>query len=281
MKIISDIGSTKSEWAWIKEDGSVKRMSEIGFNPNYQSSDEIARVVQNILQQTDYTSSTEIYIYGAGIDSPKSIENLLKALAKLSISESKIHINSDLLAAAQAAYGRESGLIAILGTGSNISYYDGEKLTPTNSLGYVLADEGGGVDLGKSLLKAFIYNQLSTTITQELKRDFQLSKESIIHSIYFKKYPQKYLASFAPFIAKHKENEKIQELIFTCFDTFFKGPASVFKDLSQQVKLIGSIGVHFQEHLQASAFHNGFEITDCIQKPMDNLVKFHNEDKGK
>ncbi len=275
MKIISDIGSTKSEWAWIKPDGSVQRISEIGFNPNYQSAEEIATVFQKVLDQTAYSSTTQLYIYGAGIDSPKSIENLKKALASLSIKKDKIHIHSDLLAAAQAAYGDNTGLIAILGTGSNISYYDGEKLATTNSLGYVLADEGGGVDLGKELLRAFIYGQLPTEIENELKTEFQLSKENIIHSLYFKKYPQKYLASFAPFIAKYKEEDKIQRLIFHCFDRFFKGPAAVFKSESNQIKLIGSIGLHFQEYLQASALHNGFEIVECIQKPMERLIDFH------
>ncbi len=275
MKIISDIGSTKSEWAWIREDKTVQFISENGFNPNYQTSEEIAVIIGKVLVQTKYDSNTEIYIYGAGIDSPKSIENLNKALANFNISGDKIHIHSDLLAAAQAAYGTTSGLIGILGTGSNISYYDGEKLAPTNSLGYILTDEGAGVDLGKALLRAFIYGQLNPEIMEELKQDFQLNKENIIHSLYFKEYPQKYLASFAPVLAKHKQDERIQELLLTCFDRFFTGPASVFKDQSRQVKLIGSIGVYFNELLQASALKNGFEIVECLQKPMHRLVKFH------
>ncbi len=275
MKIISDIGSTKSEWAWIKKDGSVKRISENGFNPNYQSEKKIFQIVGNILSHTDYSSSTEIYIYGAGIDSPKSLEKLHKALAKLKIQRKNIHIHSDLLAAAQAAYGHKAGLIAILGTGSNISYYDGEKLAPTNSLGYVLADEGGGVDLGKYLLRAFIYGQLNPEITEELKRDFNLNKESIIHSLYFKDYPQKYLASFAPILAKHQADEKVQALLLHCFDRFFQGPASMFKEQSRTVKLIGSIGEFFSIFLQASALKNGFEIVESIQKPMERLIEFH------
>ena len=56
-----------------------------------------------------------------------------------------IHIYSDMLGACIATKGTQKGLVSILGTGSNICYYNGNKIVQkSRSLGYLLGDEGGG-----------------------------------------------------------------------------------------------------------------------------------------
>lgn len=277
MKLIADIGSTKSSWAWIKSDGSVKRFEAIGFNPNYQSSEEIKEVIATVLDQIDLNSSYAIYLYGAGIDSPKSMDTIARALAILKIDHGKTHIHSDLLAAAQAAYRKRSGLIGILGTGSNISYYNGESISPTLSLGYMVTDEGGGVHLGKEFIKAYLYGKLNAEIMQEVSKEHTLTKEHIIHQLYFEEYPQKYLASFAPLLLKYREEKAIRKILNTCFDSFFDGPASVYKAQSSEIKLIGSIALNFQDIIRERAELYGFEISEIIQNPLEGLIDYHLE----
>jgi len=54
-------------------------------------------------------------------------------------------------------YGQESDLIAILGTGSSVAYFENGKLScRVPSLGLLLGDEGGDVWLGKTLLNHYL-----------------------------------------------------------------------------------------------------------------------------
>jgi N-acetylglucosamine kinase-like BadF-type ATPase len=64
----------------------------------------------------------------------------------------KAEAYSDLLAAARCLCGTGEGIAAILGTGANTCFYDGEKIVDNvPACGYILGDEGGGAVLGKKI----------------------------------------------------------------------------------------------------------------------------------
>jgi glucosamine kinase len=57
-----------------------------------------------------------------------------------------------------------------MGTGSNISFFDGEEIFDgQHGLGFVLGDEGSGTWFGKTLITDFLYGNMPPDITRSLK----------------------------------------------------------------------------------------------------------------
>ena len=116
MKIIAECGATKTDWCAIFSDGSVKTMRSEGVNfavMSGQSADQITRKAVLALNDRGEPVS-EMYIYAAGLVNERKGGNVEYA--------------SDLLGAARAVCGHEPGIAAILGTGSNSCFFDGEKI---------------------------------------------------------------------------------------------------------------------------------------------------------
>ena len=107
----------------------------------------------------------EIYFFGAGCSSPDRHEIVSNALSQL-FPKSYISVDSDLLGSAYATCGHEKGLCCVLGTGSNISFFDGEDIhAGQHGLGYVLGDEGSGTWFGKALVTDFLYGRMPARIS--------------------------------------------------------------------------------------------------------------------
>ena len=75
---------------------------------------------------------------------------------------SKIKVKDDLHGAAIATCHDQTGIVGILGSGSNCAYFNGIKAEKSNyGLGYILADEGSANYFGKVLLKNFLEDKSS------------------------------------------------------------------------------------------------------------------------
>ena len=150
MILIADSGSTKTDWRLIDEKKQIHQFSTQGINPYFQSTDEIAEAVlkARLLPQM-HTALKEIsiktiFFYGAGCGADSKKEIVYKALLKR-FPEAEIIVETDMLGAARSLCGRNAGIAAILGTGANTCFYDGEKIVENRaSLGYALGDEGSG-----------------------------------------------------------------------------------------------------------------------------------------
>ena len=153
--LIIESGGTKSSWNLV---GQKEYMFD-GINPNIHSEEHIHNILIKAKEKLQDKNIESIEFYGAGCSTTETcfkIETLLK-----NYFDCKISVNHDLLAACRAGLQNESGLVGILGTGSNACYYDGSTILDEKiSLGYILGDEGGGADLGKRLVKLYVENLL-------------------------------------------------------------------------------------------------------------------------
>jgi N-acetylglucosamine kinase-like BadF-type ATPase len=188
-----------------------------------------------------------------------------------------MHIAEDMLAAAYASAGLESGLVCILGTGSNSCYFNGKSTEmKTPSLGYIVMDEASGNYFGKKLLRDFYYDNMPKRISQKFKEQFTLDIDTVKFNLYRQPNPNMYLASFAKFMFEFKEEKYIKKMIEKGFITFFKYRVLPFKKpLDTPVYFIGSIAYYFRDVLEKVAQKHHIQITDIIQRPIDNLVAFH------
>ena len=127
-----------------------------------------------------------------------------------------------MLGAARSLCGRNAGIAAILGTGANTCFYDGEKIVENRaSLGYALGDEGSGAHIGKTFIQAYLNKEMPEHISNRFFERFKLSKDDILDAVYKQPLPNKFLASFSQFIYQNLKEQYIIDLVANCFNHFF------------------------------------------------------------
>ena len=130
---------------------------------------KITQEIKLVFSEFDIANKiSAIYFYGAGC-TPEKKEIVKCCLLEVVGDNILIEVNSDLLGAARALFGKENGIACILGTGSNSCYYNGETIDKNISpLGFILGDEGSGAVIGRLFVGSILKNQLG----EELKIKF-------------------------------------------------------------------------------------------------------------
>ncbi len=280
MILIADCGSTKTDWALCDNDTVVTRIKTQGFNPTQQNAEEIFAALSTELEgQIDTDAPQAIYFYGAGCAYESAIKRMRTALSGI-FATKEIYIYSDLLAAARALCGHNEGIACILGTGSNSCLFDGEKITDnTPSLGYILGDEGSGAHLGRQLVSDCIKKQLPAPICEKFLKQYNLTVPGILERVYHEPLPNRFLASFAPFLHENRKNAEIHNLLVHCFTQFFQRNTMVYRRSWLPIHIIGSIGVSFAQEIKETAESLGLSIGNIVNSPMEGLIEYHKNQK--
>ena len=278
MILIADGGSTKADWIAInKNKTEAFRVRTLGLNPEVVSSEELNNRIINMFQLINIKDEvTEIYFYGAGCGTPKAIYILQNVLEPI-FRNASVHIAEDMLAAVYAASKKEPAIVCILGTGSNSCYFDGEIMhMNTPSLGYVIMDEASGNYFGKQLLREYFYDRMPKDMRSKFENEFNMDADYIKEQLYRTQNPNMYLANFAKFMFEFREEKYIKRIIKKGFQEFFKYRVISFeKDGSTSIYFIGSIAFYFRDILEKVAQKYNLQITDVIQRPIDNLLAYH------
>lgn len=278
--LIADSGSTKTDWRWIDDNNKPHQYSTIGFNPFFQDTAAISAELRNNLvshlNSDILNSKFNIFFYGAGCSSAERCGIIGKAL-KAHFPAATIEVEHDLLGAARALCGHSEGIAAILGTGSNSCYYDGETIIEhIASLGFILGDEGSGAHIGKSFIQAYLNKELPTGLASKFFNEFGLQRDDILEAIYKKPMPSRYLASFAQFIHKNIQEPYLINLVGNCFEQFFeKHICKYSKHKETKMNAVGSVGFYFRDILSKIASNKGIELGKIIETPISELVRYH------
>lgn len=276
--IIADSGSTKTDWILLEGTKIVKHVKTIGFNPYFQTKDQINLEILNHLKPhiQDYLHQvTEIHYYGTGCS---TIENcrLIEECLMITLDISQINVSHDLLAAARALCKREWGIASILGTGSNSCLYDGKHiLENVPSTGYLWSDYGGGSQIGKNFIREYFEGSLPSELATAFE-NAGYNREEILNNVYKKGLPGKYLASVSLFVSKHSEHPFVNKVLVECFDSFFIQQISKYSHSKKyKVHTVGSIGFYYKELIAKVAEKHGYEIGNAIQSPIEGLIEYH------
>jgi glucosamine kinase len=170
MILVADSGSSKTDWLLSVPGQQTKAFKSAGLNPYFLTEKEITKILQDQVPDMIAFASdiTEIYFFGAGCSSPDRHEIVSNAY-QLFFLNAYISVDSDLLASAYATCGHEKGFCCVLGTGSNISFFDGEDIHDgQHGLGYVLGDEGSGTWFGKALITDYLYGNMPDDIQRKV-----------------------------------------------------------------------------------------------------------------
>lgn len=276
--LIADSGSTKTDWVLLDKNNVISQFQTIGFNPYFQSSNDICSEIQHnflphIATQLDKIES--IAYYGAGCSTPDKIQVVKQGLY-LAFGNINTEVNHDLLAAARALCGKEKGIACILGTGSNSCLYDGKDVIENvPSVGYFFGDHGSGAAIGKSFIQQYFDEKLPAHLHAAFEKA-GYHREVILENMYKKPMPSKYLANVSSFLSEFNNDTFVQQLIKQCFIDFFDSQVSKYtnaKDLP--VNSVGSIGYYYKDLLILTAKEKGFIIGNIIKSPIEGLIKFH------
>lgn len=277
MILIADSGSTKTDWVLLdtnKEE--LFRVRTAGLNPSVFSKKKLIDFIIANKQLIDIKNEiTKIYFYGAGCGTKEPVKILQNVLQNIFIN-ADIIIYEDILAAVYASSKNKPAIVCILGTGSNSCFFNGkdiEKTTP--SLGYTIMDEASGNYFGKKLLRDYFYNKMPSSISKEFEEQFNLDIDIIKKNLYRLPKPNMYLATFAKFMFNHKNSKYINKIIKKGFQSFFKYHILPYKKENTPIYFIGSIAFYFKGVLDTVAKDYNLNITNVIQRPMDNLVEYH------
>ncbi|MGW8121491.1 N-acetylglucosamine kinase [Roseivirga echinicomitans] len=273
--LIADSGFTKTDWRLIGADGKIEQARTMGINPYYQSEEEILSVIQDLYSQLP-DRIDEIYFYGTGCSSDANRDKVARILNRYYI-DAKIDVNHDLLAAARSLCGEEKGIACIIGTGTNSCLYDGSKIiSNVPSLGWAIADEGGGTYLGKTLVTDYYRKDMPEHLRAIFKNQFGLNKDAFLTAIYQEPMPGRFLASFAKFINEHISDPYMYKLVYDAFTTFITKNVVKYEGYKEvPVHFTGSVAYYFNGILRKVAVDQGIYIKHITEHPIAGLTLFH------
>lgn len=278
--IIIDAGATKTEFAVMQSKELVHQFFATGINANYSSDEQIDKVFAHFVQSLpkEYSQLAQITYYGAGCAGEQNAMRIAAVIAKYFISAS-FKIYSDLMEACHALCGKQPGLVAILGTGSSSCLYDGEKIVKrAPSLGYLIGDEGSGTHLGKKLVSAYMMEKLPMYLLDEIEKTFDINPPKVIQRIYRKASPNKFFASFSPFVQKYVDDPVIKNLCKEAFAEFFDNQIGYYDKMTyQSVSLMGSVAFHFKDVIEEVASEKNINLGTIIGSPMPQLIEYHTQ----
>ncbi|MBD3750290.1 MAG: N-acetylglucosamine kinase [Sphingobacteriales bacterium] len=282
MLLVADGGSSKTDWILQLPDKSLKSFHTGGFNPFFLSEKEMIRSLNQNKSFSPFADEVkEIYFYGAGCSSPDRREIVSNAL-NIKFKNAFISVENDLLGSALATCKNKPGFSCILGTESNISFFNGTDLIPSkHGLGYILGEEGSGTYFGKILLTDFLYQKAPKEIMDDFNEKYQINKEIIIKNMYQKAMPNYYLASFAQFMSSHKSHPYIQNLLFKGFEDFINTHILSYANFKDYYcHFVGSIAFHFSDILEEACQKHQISIGKILEKPIEELFQWIKKREG-
>ena len=257
---VAESGSTKTTWVCI-DDPDQMPLRTSGLNPNYRSVADLAATLTEELPEDMRAQLGTLSFYGAGCAGDGPRRTMKAVLGAVFENATQLTVEHDLLGAALGLCGGKPGLVGILGTGSHACYFDGERIAAEAvSLGYMIGDEGSGADMGKRLVQDFFYQQMPVEVADAFSAYLALTREELIERIYRQPWPNRFLASLAPFLTRYMEHDYGNRLISNAFGHYVRLHIKPMAGQGGVVHFTGSIAYYFKPVLRAVLQQAGLEI---------------------
>jgi N-acetylglucosamine kinase-like BadF-type ATPase len=276
IKLIADSGSTKTEWCLLKNNKKTLFTTQ-GMSPYFVNATEVEQIMkEEVFPFLKRNNVDEIFFYGTGCKNPTNKKMFKKVFTKI-FPGTHIVINNDLSGAAKALCGDEKGIACILGTGSNSCYYNGKRIVKNSpGLGFILGDEGSGAYLGKKVIQHYLYNIFDEDLRARFDAKFVTTDTDIIESVYKKPLPNRYLASFATFLAENRGHYMIENIIEDGINDFFYTHIISYKESPKlPIHFTGGVAFGFQEVVKQLCLNYDLQPGTFLRSPMEGLVKYH------
>jgi len=279
MILLVDSGSTKADWTAVDNNGgTLFATATLGLNPSVLSGDEIIeRISTNESISTNKKNIEKVFFYGAGCGTEK-MKMYLKGLLQNYFQNTEIQVYEDTYAAVFGTTPKgEKAIVCILGTGSNCSYFDGEKLhQKITSLGYIVMDDCSGNRFGRHIIRGYYFNEMPIYLREKLEQQYNLDADFIKNKLYKEPNPNAFLASFAKFLIEHKNTSFCKKYINEEIQLFIEHNILQFENAKEvPIHFIGSIAYYLKEELTEALHSHGLQIGNVYVKPMEGLINYH------
>jgi N-acetylglucosamine kinase-like BadF-type ATPase len=282
MILIVDSGSTKCDWIAVDNNGKqlFEKIRTKGLNPAILKEKKLKKIIKSSEELMRIKSEvTHLFFYGAGCGTEKP-KTMLTHVLQFIFLNAHVEVEEDTMAAVRATLNHddEAAVVCIMGTGSNCSYYNGNKLIQrVKSLGYSLMDEASGNYYGKELIRDFYFNHMPEDIKVAFASKYNMDADFIKYNLYKQPNPNAYLAAFAEFMFLNKDSAYIKELIKKGIRLFVVNMILQYKEEIKTVPVhfAGSIAFFSQDEIKEVAQEYGFKVGNFERRPIEGLVNYH------
>jgi N-acetylglucosamine kinase-like BadF-type ATPase len=283
MKLLVDSGSTKADWISIDDNGKVLFTTQsLGLNPEVLDKAEIiARLEDKFDISHNKNNVSNLFFYGAGCGTDR-MKNFLSQVFEEYFPNAAIAVHEDTYAAVYATTPKnEKAIVSILGTGSNCSYFDGVVLhQKVQSLGYIAMVDCSGNRFGRHLLRAYYFNKMPAHLAKAFEKEYNVDPDYIKNNLYKEPNPNAYLATFAKFLIKHKDEDLCKQFIFAEMEDFVENYIKQFDNCTEvPVHFVGSIAFYLKEELETVLQKHNIAIGNVLRRPIDGLIAYHSINK--
>lgn len=281
MILIVDSGATKSDWIALDESGEQLFLTQtLGLSPEVLTREVIEdRLANNFELSKSREKVTQLFFYGAGCGTDR-MKKFLNAIFKDFFPNAKADVKEDTYAAIYSTtkIGHQ-GIVCILGTGSNCSYYDGHQLfQKVTSLGYIPMDDGSGNFFGRKLIRDYYFHKMPQDLGIKFAKQFDLDPDVIKDNLYKQPNPNTYLATFARFLIENKEHPYAKGVIDKGFQQFINNYVMQFELATKvPINFVGSIAHYLKDELVEVLKRNDLIVGVIRQRPIEGLVEFHRD----
>lgn len=279
MILIADSGSTKTAWMEVETGNMV--VTE-GLNPHFTTDEQFLDACATVRQhfpQLQTTDSLTTYFYGAGCGDDRQRQRVEQLLAA-TLRPSELHVETDMLGACRAVSGDKASLVGILGTGSNVCYYDGQNIAcqPT-STGFIMGDNGSANHVGRILLNDYLTQRMPDALRSMFHDTYPMTDAQLIDAVYHQPNANRFLASLAPFAVHHEEENYCSEVIRTALHDFYYGPLQTVMERSHcpeaELNLVGGFAKAIEPFLRRYFTTAGLSVGTVLADPIDGLRDYH------
>ena len=279
MKLLVDSGSTKADWIAIDDSGKVLFTTQtLGLNPEVLNKEEIINRLEDKFDIShNKDKASHLFFYGAGCGTDR-MKNFLTEVFQKYFTKATVVVHEDTYAAVYATTPKdEQAIVCILGTGSNCSYFDGKVLhQKVQSLGYIAMDDCSGNRFGRHLLRGYYFNAMPAELAKEFEEEYNLDPDYIKNNLYKEPNPNAYLATFAKFLIKHKDNPFCKTIIKAEMKDFIENYIMQFDNCKDVlVHFVGSIAFYLKDELETALEEYDIKIGNVLRRPIDGLIQYH------
>lgn len=276
VQLIADSGATKCEWNLL-QNGKRKKIITQGISPYFLNAAQITTILEKeLMGKLKGIAVDAVHYYGTGLSNPNNVKIIRQVMKKM-FPGAVVEANHDLMAAARALCQRSKGIACILGTGSNSCFYNGSKILKNSpGLGYILGDEGSGAYLGKKVIQYYLYNTFDEDLRARFDATFVTTPVEILENVYKKPLANRYLASFAIFLAENRGHYMIENIIEDGLNDFVVNHLYKYRESwTYPINFVGSIAFGFRDVLKELCSSYELELGVVLKTPMDGLIAYH------
>lgn len=275
--IIADSGSTKTTWM---EVATGNKFVTEGLNPHFTTDEQFLVACQMVREKLSILSSQlTVYFYGAGCGAPDQRDRVVRLLSA-GFCTGEMVVETDMLGACRAVAGRDAALVGILGTGSNICFYDGRRIVfqPT-SAGFIMGDNGSANHVGRILLGDYLSQRMPESVRFLFHESYPYTDAQFIDCVYHQPHPNRFLASLAPFAAKNRDDDYCAQVLIQALHDWYYGPLTTVIERGAcsglPLHVVGGFAKAVEVPLRNYMSNQGLVVGTVVADPIDGLRRYH------